>query len=74
MKIILEDDEAEMYIFSRKVYELEEFVNKLEKMHKGLVECNRFELTDLCNKINDILAELAKNSVLVKLCQRSASR
>lgn len=74
MKIILEDDEAEMYIFSRKVYELEEFVNKLEKMHKGLVKCNRFELTDLCNKINDILAELDKNAVLVKLCQHSMSR
>lgn len=71
MKIILEGDEAELYIVSRKFNELETLVNKLEKMHKGLLKCNRFELTDLCNKINDILDEVGTKELLVKLCKHS---
>lgn len=70
MKIILEGEEAELYLLSRRIGELKSFVKELEEMHDGLRRCNRFELTDLCNKIGDLLDTVKTNEVLVKLARQ----
>ena len=67
MKIILEDKEAEAYLLSRQMSELKNLVNELKSMHNGLRKCNRFELTDLCNKISNMLDVIETNDVFSEL-------
>ncbi len=73
MKIILEDNEAETYILSRQIGELKYLVNELKGMHDGLRKCNRFELSDLCNKINNILDTIATDVNLHKIVELTMS-
>lgn len=69
MKIILEGEEAAEYLLSRQMGELKNFVNELKKMHDGLRHCNRFELSDLCNKISNILDTITSDEMISKLAQ-----
>lgn len=63
MKIILEGEEAADYLLSRQLGELKDLVNELKAMHDGLRRCNRFELSDLCNKISNILDTIKANDL-----------
>ena len=73
MKIILEDNEAETYILSRQIGELKYLVNELKCMHDRLGSCNRFELSDLCDKINNILDTIETDGTLRKLAELTMS-
>lgn len=73
MKIILEGKEADAYILSRQIAEVESLVDEIKSMHDGLLRCNRFELTDVCNRLNNILESIATNEALIKLAQLSTT-
>ena len=73
MKIILEDKEAEEYLLYRQMGELKNCVNELRKMHDGLRTCKRFELTDICKKINNILDDITYNGICRKLAELNMS-
>lgn len=74
MKIILEGDEAELYILSRHVDEVDDLVKKLKQMHNGLSKCNRFELTDLCDKIDALLSKIEGHLTIQRLQELTISR
>ena len=73
MKIILKDKEAEAYVLYRQMGELKNCVNELRKMHDGLRTCNRFDLTDICNKINNILDDITFHGICCKLAELNMS-
>lgn len=73
MKIILEGEEAVNYVLSIQIGELKNLVGELKRMHDGLRHCNRFELSDLCNKINNILDTISTNEACRKLVELTVS-
>lgn len=65
MKIILEDEEAEEYILNRHISNLKSAERELKNLHDRFRDgYDDFEVTDLCNKIEQILNSIATNKLI----------